>query len=139
MHVAVGAVPVRALGSVSPAAEGSAAVRARVQAARERQQRRYAALGSTVVCNAHAPGRWLHAQVPAGPAARALLDAAAERLGMSARAYHRVLKVARTIADLDGDDDLSPTAVAEALRYRPDAQGAGNGVPRLDARAAGRR
>jgi magnesium chelatase family protein len=127
LHVAVGAVPVRALaavGEASTGAEPSASVRARVEAARERQRVRYDA-GRPVRrawrCNAHVAGRWLDAHTPVERAARELLASAAERLGLSARGYHRVLKVARTIADLDGAEVVSAAGVAEALRYRPAA------------------
>jgi magnesium chelatase family protein len=51
--------------------------------------------------------------------ARTLLQTAAERLGLSARGYHRVLKVARTIADLEDAPEIAPAHIAEALRYRP--------------------
>jgi magnesium chelatase family protein len=125
VHVAVGAVPLR---SLDPAASGdtSAAMRGRVDAARGIQRRRYDALRDrqAITCNAHAPGRWLQAQTPVATRARELLVAAAERLALSARGYHRVLKVARTIADLEGDDVVSVPAVAEALRYRPAECGA---------------
>ena len=117
MHVAVGAVPVRTLGAVA-GGEPSSAMRKRVHQARERQSHRFAALAG-VRCNAHVAGRWLDTRTPVDAAARELLAAAAERLGLSARGYHRVLKVARTIADLDGDERLSAPAVAEAIRYRP--------------------
>jgi len=61
--------------------------------------------------------------------ARDLLASAAERCGLSARAYHRVLKVARTIADLDDSDVVAWTHVAEGLRYRPLDARAGNLQP----------
>jgi len=125
VHVNVGAVPIHAL---DPAVSGdsSATMRERVHAARGIQHRRYGALRAAagVTCNAHAPGRWLQAQTPVASKARDLLAAAAERLALSARGYHRVLKVARTIADLEGDDVVSVSAVAEALRYRPTEGGA---------------
>lgn len=70
-------------------------------------------------CNAHASGRWLDTRTPVEADARDLLASVAERSGLSARAYHRVLKVARTIADLDDSDAIAWTHVAEALRYRP--------------------
>ena len=69
--------------------------------------------------NGRVPGRWLLTETPVDAVARELLTTAAERLGLSARAYHRVLRVARTIADLAGDDAIGVAAVAEALRYRP--------------------
>jgi len=135
MHVPVGAVPLRALGaaaapSAGPGAEPSAAIRARVERARRRQRARYAALPGER-CNAHVAGRWLDTHTPVDGAARALLAAAAERLGLSARGYHRVLKVARTVADLDDAACVSPGAVAEALRYRPAPRGAA--VPAVQA------
>jgi magnesium chelatase family protein len=116
MHVTVGAVPVAALAGAAPA-ERSAAIAERVRRARELQRQRYRRLRG-VECNAHVAGRWLDAHSPMDPAARALLAAAAERLPLSARGYHRVLKVARTVADLDGDPGVGQAAVAEALRYR---------------------
>jgi magnesium chelatase family protein len=119
MHVPVGAVSLRALGAgAGPGAEPSAAIRARVERARRRQRARYAALPGER-CNAHVAGRWLDTRIPIDGAARELLAAAAERLGLSARGYHRVLKVARTVADLDDAECVTPGAVAEALRYRP--------------------
>jgi magnesium chelatase family protein len=117
LHVHVGAVPVRTLGARSDA-ERSATVRERVAGARDRQRVRYARLAG-VGCNAHAPGRWLDAQGGLECAARELLAGAAERLGLTARGYHRVVRVARTIADLDGADAVVASHVAEALRYRP--------------------
>jgi magnesium chelatase family protein len=117
MHVTVGAVSVRTLADRGDG-EHSATVRERVETARMRQRRRYSRT-PLVGCNAHAAGRWLDAQTGVEPAARELLAAASERMALSARGYHRVLKVARTIADLDGDETVRQPHVAEALRYRP--------------------
>ena len=86
--------------------------------ARARQRDRYRGV-PRVRCNAHAAGRWLDTRTPVDGDARELLASAAERSGLSARAYHRVLKVARTIADLDDATAVAWTHVAEALRYRP--------------------
>ena len=116
MHVGVGAVAIPLLGARG--GEKSSVVRVRVEAAREAQRRRYASLRG-VECNAHVSGRWLDARGDASSDARSLLIAAANRLALSARGYHRVLKVARTIADLDGADGIDETQIAEALRYRP--------------------
>jgi len=121
IHVAVGAVPLRALTAATVAEATSERMRVRVERARERQLERYRDRGAEagVTCNAHASGRWLESHTDIAAPARDLLATAVERLSLSARAYHRVLKVARTIADLDGDETVSAGAVAEALRYRP--------------------
>ncbi|MEE9274515.1 MAG: YifB family Mg chelatase-like AAA ATPase [bacterium] len=98
-----------------PGGEGSAAIAERVETARARQRRRLAE-SPGVHCNAHMGPALIERFCPAGPEGRRLLQLAVERLGLSARAYHRVLKVARTIADLAGDDGLSPNHIAEAIR-----------------------
>lgn len=125
MHVTVGAVPVRDLGN-GAGGESSAAMRHRVAGAHARQRRRYAKVFGDRA-NAHVPGRWLSANTRVSPEARALLETASERLPLSARGYHRVLKVARTIADLDGDASVQGPHVAEALRYRVPAAPAQTG------------
>lgn len=117
MHVAVGAVALRDLHG-GPAAESTETIRRRVAGARARQARRFARVRG-VSCNAHASGRWIDFNAQIADCARSLLERAAESLSLSARGYHRVLKVARTIADIDGDPGVSEGHVAEALRYRP--------------------
>jgi magnesium chelatase family protein len=109
--VEVEPVPVGALGS-GPPGEPSAEVRRRVLEARERQARRQPML------NARLPARSLQRASALGPGGRSLLDRSAERLALSARAYHRVLRVARTIADLEGSAHIAETHLAEALQYR---------------------
>jgi magnesium chelatase family protein len=128
IHVGVGAVPPSVLGDAS-VAEPSASVRARVERARDRQRRRYAGM-TGVQCNAQVSGRWLDVGGGVAPASRQLLVGAAERLSLSARAYHRVLKVARTIADLDEEELVRPAHVAEALRFRPTEPGGGTRAAR---------
>ena len=99
-------------------AESSAAVAERVARARQRQSERYAALGVSARTNA-ATGARLIEQVAAPDAAGLdLLQSAADALQLSARGYHRVLKVARTLADLDGSGAVSRLHLAEALSYR---------------------
>ncbi|HEU4747138.1 MAG TPA: YifB family Mg chelatase-like AAA ATPase, partial [Gemmatimonadaceae bacterium] len=117
MYVTVGAVPLRDL-SAMPAGDRSATIRARIERARVRQRRRFSRLRG-VSCNAFANGRWVDAHTPVSADARTLLHAAADRLALSARGYHRVLKVARTIADLEEEAQIGPAHVGEALRYRP--------------------
>jgi magnesium chelatase family protein len=117
MHVTVGAVALREL-SGDGNGDSSSVIRARVESARVIQRNRFARKPG-ISCNAFAVGRWLDAHTPIHAEARSLLQTASERLGLSARGYHRVLKVARTIADLEEMRELGPAHVAEALRYRP--------------------
>lgn len=98
------------------AAESSASVRARVQLCRELQEQRYA--GTGVVNNAEMTNKEIKQHCQLEPQSEELLKAAVHTMGLSARGYHRVLKVARTIADLDGAEKISTAAVAEALQYR---------------------
>ncbi|RXF75675.1 YifB family Mg chelatase-like AAA ATPase [Hansschlegelia zhihuaiae] len=108
-----------------PAAEDSATVAARVLAARKIQAARAGSLGFRVsMLNAHLPVSALEEVAVPDTAGRRLLKDAAEALKLSARGYHRVIKVARTIADLDGVETLGRVHLAEALGYRatPDVQ-----------------
>jgi magnesium chelatase family protein len=114
MHVQVPPVSIERLASCAQG-ERSSDIRDRVEAARSRQRARYRDDSS----NARAPGRWLDAHGGLDRSARALLGGAAERLHLSARAFHRVLRVARTIADLEKSEGIGAPHVAEALGYRP--------------------
>lgn len=106
-------VPALTSGELLEAGNGepSALVRARVLAARERQARR----GAT---NALLPNAALRAHCALDPAGERLVADAIDRGGMSARAVHRALRVARTIADLAGGEHVTARALAEALHYR---------------------
>ena len=95
--------------------ESSAAIRARVLAARERQLAR--ALKKARV-NAQLQGKALDRVCALDDAGRRLLERSAEKLNLSARGFHRVLKVARTIADLAGAESIGTEHLAEALQYR---------------------
>ena len=116
LHVEVPRVPVMALAEETSDEETSATVRTRVDAARARQRARVRA--SAPPLNAYIPGRDVRRLCRIGAAGRRLLEAASERLGLSARAYTRILRVARTIADLSGDDEISTSHLAEAIQYR---------------------
>jgi len=113
MQIEVPAVPPEQLDATSASGdESSATVRARVSAARQRQLVRQGRPNAEL-----GPGELDRHCAPA-PAARTLLHQAVERLRLSARAYHRVLRLARTIADLDGVDGIGVAQVAEAVGYR---------------------
>lgn len=100
-------------------AESSAVVAQRVARARELQAARYQALGiRDVAVNAHCPTGLIEEIVKLDKPGSALLRDASDKLGLSARAYHRVLKVARTIADLDCADSVGRIHLAEAISYR---------------------
>ncbi|MGE0503606.1 MAG: YifB family Mg chelatase-like AAA ATPase [Rhizobiaceae bacterium] len=100
-------------------AEASAAVAARVAAARDIQRARYEALCvPAAVTNAHCPTALVEAVAEPDTAGLALVRDASEKLGFSARAYHRILKVARTLADLDGVERVGRIHLAESISYR---------------------
>jgi magnesium chelatase family protein len=98
-------------------AESSAVARSRVLAARERQSRRFAN-SERLRVNADMGPAEVRRYCDVDAAAQPLLKAAAQRLQLSARAFHRVLKLARTIADLAGDETIAAPHIAEALQYR---------------------
>lgn len=119
MHVHVDAVPLSKLSKGSDTnEETSSQIRDRVVKARHMQRDRYLHLPN-VNSNAHIAGRWIDSHSPIDRDARNLLQTGAVSLNLSARAYHRTLKVARTIADLDGAVSVGVPHIAEALRYRP--------------------
>ncbi len=122
-HIDVPAVSAADL-SLPPPKEDSATVATRVLAARDMQLRRYKALAEdtpgakSVRVNAEVDGELLEKVAAPDAAGRDLLTRAAEQMKLSARGYHRVLRVARTLADLEGQDGVLRVHVAEALSYR---------------------
>jgi len=115
IHIQVPAVSYGELtGSERP--ESSIQIRKRVMAARQIQLDRFQ--GSTVFCNSGMRSRTIREVCVLEPTASAILEMAVDRLGLSARAYSRVLKISRTIADLDGSAPILRQHVAEAVQYR---------------------
>ncbi len=116
LHVPMGRVSMEDISSQGRPGE-SRRIRARVQKARAIQKRRFGPLKG-IHCNGQmGPGEIRRFCKPSPPVAR-LLQRALDRLGLSARAYHRILKVARTVADLDASREIAPAHVAETIQYR---------------------
>jgi magnesium chelatase family protein len=100
--------------------EPSECIRARVQAARDIQTRRFSSNGSSdIVCNADMRVGEIRKFCKINEEGQSLMRAAMTQLNLSARAYHRILKLARTIADLAGSDEIQSVYLAESLQYRP--------------------
>jgi magnesium chelatase family protein len=115
IHIEVPAVQYRELRS-GAAGEGSAEIRARVLAARDRQHTRFAA--ERIYTNAQMHTRQIRTYCELSPEAERLLERAMQQQGLSARAHDRILKVARTIADLDAQPNITMGHIAEAIQYR---------------------
>lgn len=115
LHVEVAPVEYQNLVSAQQE-ESSSAIRLRVNQARKLQQERYRSIG--ISCNAKLPAPAVNKFCPMDDSASALLSRAFETMGLSARAYDRILKVSRTIADLDGAEVISRRHIAEAVQYR---------------------
>jgi magnesium chelatase family protein len=125
IHIEVPRVPFQKL-SDERRGEPSAAIRARVEAARARQSARFVnskdGQGASLTTNADMGPTQVRDHCPVDETGRQLLGAAMRQMNLSARAYHRVLKLARTIADLAGSERIQPAHIAEAIHLRSAAQ-----------------
>ncbi len=117
LHVEVPAVKHEKLTDEERTGESSKVVRQRVQAARERQQKRFA--GTPLTCNAEMTAKNIKKYCQLDDEEQNFLRQAVVQMNLSARAYHRILKVARTVADLSGEEKIASSDLAEALQYRP--------------------
>jgi magnesium chelatase family protein len=115
IQIQVPAVPFKDL-AAPEAGEGSKDLRSEVITSRQIQTQRFHK--TRIYANAYMPPRMIKTHCAPGPETQRLLETAMERLGLSARAYHRILKIARTIADLEGEGAIGPANVAEAIQYR---------------------
>ena len=97
--------------------EPSSMIQKRVKAAREQQRERFE--GTSLTCNADMGPTEIHEYCLLDDTCQSLMRSAMQQMQLSARAYHRILKLARTIADLAGDEALDAPHLAEALQYRP--------------------
>jgi magnesium chelatase family protein len=116
IHMQVPRVAYQKLRDMRPG-EASAVVRARVEAARQRQRERFS--GTAIPCNADMHPAQIRKYCALDDACQSLMKTAMRQLQLTARAYHRVLKLARTIADLAGAEEITQVHLAEALQYRP--------------------
>jgi magnesium chelatase family protein len=116
LHVEVVPVPIQELSQLG-AGRSSEAIREGVIRARQVQMQRYEA-EEGVHCNAQMQSRHIREHCRIDEAGRVMLSRAMERLNLSARAYDRILKVSRTIADMEGSNEILPEHLAEAINYR---------------------
>jgi magnesium chelatase family protein len=115
IHIEVPPVKFRDLSSETQG-ETSEAIRERVEKAREVQLERFA--GKKIHCNAQMTSRYLRRHCQVKEDSKKLLELAINKLGLSARAYNRILKVSRTIANLERAEDILPHHIPEAIQYR---------------------
>jgi magnesium chelatase family protein len=115
LHIEVPRVPHKDLADPVDS-ESSATIRARVEQARAIQRERLASYG--LLANSAMAARHIRKFCPLDGAGQKLLEMVVDKLGMSARSYSRILKVARTIADLAGEENIGQMHLAEAIQYR---------------------
>jgi magnesium chelatase family protein len=118
LSVSVGNVDYKKLGEEGHG-EDSERIKERVQKARIVQKTRFQKFGRNISTNSEMNVKDLSNIIKIETEVRKLLDESAERLALSARAYHRVIKIARTIADLENSPNIKQNHILEALQYRP--------------------
>lgn len=116
IHIEVSPVKYKSLEKSEIATESSADIKKRVDIARKIQYERYKDIG--IFCNSQLTPRYINKYCKLQNESKKILESAFDRLGFSARAYGRILKVARTIADLEGSLDIQTSHLAEAIQYR---------------------
>jgi magnesium chelatase family protein len=119
LWVSVGNIDYKKLGDEGGMGERSEEIKERVKKARQVQESRFKKLGRKIKNNSEMNVKDLGSMVKLSKEVRELLDQSAAKLALSARAYHRVIKIARTIADLDGSPDVKANHILEAIQYRP--------------------
>ncbi|MEK7585645.1 MAG: YifB family Mg chelatase-like AAA ATPase [Patescibacteria group bacterium] len=117
--VTVGAVDYEKLSSEEPSGEKTSTIKGRVKRARDIQIKRFKSAPRKINTNSEMNVKELAIYAPITPEIKKLLNESAERLQLSARAYHRTIKLARTIADLEGSEAITSGHILEALQYRP--------------------
>ena len=120
LHIEVPAVKVEKLTGESVIGEESGSIRKRVQIARNLQRKRFK--GTKIKSNAEMQNRDIKKFCPLDNDSLNLLRQAVSQMNLTARSYYRVIKLARTIADLAGEEKITVSHLAEALQYRPKAQ-----------------
>jgi len=115
IHVDVPALSFQELTDTRPSGPTSAEVREQVQAARNLQRRRYK---GAFTCNAHLDTKAIRAHCALTDSGKMLMETAITKMGLSARAYDKILRVARTLADLEGVETIADQHIAEAVQYR---------------------
>lgn len=118
MWIEVSKIDHEALGEHSKGGEGSSAIRERVEKARERQKERYAKVGLKISKNSELGARQIASHIELQPKAKEILNQFAKKFDISGRSYHRLIKLARTIADLEGVETIEHNHMLEALQYR---------------------
>ncbi len=119
LWVPVGEISYEALGDHKGGGNENREAQEKIKKARELQRKRFSAIGKFGFKNSMMTNRDMTAVCPLSKEVRDILNMSAEKLGLSTRAYHRMIKVARTIADLDNKENIEATHILEALQYRP--------------------